>query len=57
MRGKDALHECIRPTELVTGGPVDCVWRHGCKVVSGGRHVAREQIATRYREKLATILS
>jgi formiminoglutamate deiminase len=39
------------------GGAVDCVWRHGRKVVSGGRHVAREQIAKRYRAVLGKILT
>lgn len=28
---------------------VDCVWRHGRRVVRGGRHVAREAIESRYR--------
>jgi formimidoylglutamate deiminase len=27
---------------------IDCVWRYGRKVVSGGRHVLRERIASRY---------
>jgi formimidoylglutamate deiminase len=27
---------------------IDCVWRYGSKVVSGGRHVLREPIASRY---------
>ncbi len=31
---------------------VDCVWRFGRKVVSGGRHVLREQIASRYRASI-----
>lgn len=29
-------------------GAIDRVWRHGAKVVSGGRHVARAAIAARY---------
>jgi formimidoylglutamate deiminase len=32
--------------------PVDCVWRFGRKVVSGGRHVHREQIDARYRASM-----
>jgi formimidoylglutamate deiminase len=28
---------------------IDCVWRFGRKVVSGGRHIERERIAARYR--------
>ncbi len=39
------------------GGAVDCVWRHGAKVVSGGRHLARDTIAKRYRETLAKVLA
>lgn len=39
------------------GGAVDCVWRHGAKVVTRGRHIAREKIAERYRATLGTLLS
>lgn len=28
---------------------IDCVWRHGAKLVSGGRHCARERVVARYR--------
>jgi formiminoglutamate deiminase len=35
---------------------VDCVWRHGRKVVAGGVHVRREPIARRYRETLDRLL-
>ena len=38
-------------------GAIDCVWRHGRKVVHDGRHVARDLIAGRYRETLAKILA
>ena len=31
---------------------VDCVWRFGRKVVSGGRHVLREEIESRYRASI-----
>ncbi len=31
---------------------IDCVWRYGRKVVSGGRHVLRERIASRYRASI-----
>ena len=34
---------------------VDCVWRRGRKVVSGGRHVRRGAILARYRQALARI--
>ncbi len=39
------------------GGAVDCVWRHGRKIVAGGRHIARHAIAERYRTVLGTLLS
>jgi formimidoylglutamate deiminase len=35
---------------------IDCVWRHGRKVVAGGHHLAREEIMTRYRTILAALL-
>ena len=39
------------------GGAVDGVWRAGQQVVSGGRHVARDGIAARYRDTLARLLA
>ncbi|MFO1255208.1 MAG: formimidoylglutamate deiminase [Sphingomonadaceae bacterium] len=39
------------------GGAVDGVWRAGRQVVSGGRHVAREPIAARYRAAMTRLLS
>ncbi len=33
---------------IFAGAAVDCVWRHGRKIVSGGRHLAREGIRERY---------
>lgn len=36
---------------------IDCVWRRGKKVVSGGRHLRREEIAARYRSVLAGLLA
>jgi formimidoylglutamate deiminase len=36
---------------------VDCVWRYGRKVVSGGRHLHREEIAARYRASLKRMLA
>ncbi len=38
-------------------GLVDCVWRAGLKLVSGGRHGAREAIERRYAEALRTVLA
>ncbi|MDF0487930.1 formimidoylglutamate deiminase [Sphingomonas sp. H39-1-10] len=36
-------------------GGIDCVWRHGTKLVSGGRHRARAAIIARYRRVLETL--
>jgi formimidoylglutamate deiminase len=36
---------------------VDCVWRRGQKVVSGGRHVARTSIVRHYRDVLTKLLA
>lgn len=35
---------------------IDCVWRRGRKLVSGGRHRDREAIAARYRQALAELI-
>lgn len=35
---------------------IDCVWRAGAKVVSGGRHIRREEIGRRYRQALHKVL-
>jgi formiminoglutamate deiminase len=39
------------------GGAVDGVWRRGRKVVSGGRHHARDAVTARYAKALKLILS
>jgi formiminoglutamate deiminase len=36
---------------------VDCVWRHGTKLVSGGRHIARERCRARFRATMARLLT
>ncbi|WP_326522784.1 formimidoylglutamate deiminase [Sphingomonas sp.] len=36
---------------------IDGVWRRGQRVVSGGRHIAREAIVQRYRATLARLLA
>jgi cytosine/adenosine deaminase-related metal-dependent hydrolase len=41
---------------FANGTKVDCVWVHGKKQVSGGRHAKREAIAARFR-KVMTALS
>jgi formimidoylglutamate deiminase len=38
-------------------GVIDCVWRAGEKVVSGGRHHRREAILARYRRAMKTLLA
>ncbi|HTX24086.1 MAG TPA: formimidoylglutamate deiminase [Steroidobacteraceae bacterium] len=39
------------------GGVIDCVWRRGRKVVSGGVHLARDAVAARYRRTLERVLA
>jgi len=36
---------------------IDCVWRYGAKVVSGGRHRARTSVSGRYRTVLRKLLA
>jgi formiminoglutamate deiminase len=36
---------------------IDCVWRAGEKVVSGGRHLEREAIVARYRRAMKALLA
>ena len=38
-------------------GAIDGVWRRGSQVVAGGRHLARERIAARYRTVLTQLLA
>jgi formimidoylglutamate deiminase len=35
---------------------IDCVWRHGEKCVSGGRHLARETVGAAYQSALRRLL-
>jgi formiminoglutamate deiminase len=52
-RGGDAL---LDSWIFAARDAVDHVWRRGIKVVSGGRHFARDAIAERYRTALDTII-
>ena len=62
----DADHPCLigrRDDALIDGwlfaggrAVIDCVWRHGAKVVSQGRHHARDAIVRRYRAVLTGLL-
>lgn len=40
---------------FANGGKVDCVWVHGQKQVSGGRHAKREEIAERFRQVMTAL--
>jgi formiminoglutamate deiminase len=53
-RERDALLD----SWVFTGGrdAVDCVWVRGRKVVSGGRHGARHDVAARYRRVIRDVL-
>jgi formimidoylglutamate deiminase len=67
MLSLDARHPCLaaRAGDAVLDGwifaaatsPVDCVWRHGVKLVSGGRHHRREAVADRFRTVLEHLLA
>jgi formiminoglutamate deiminase len=63
----DADHPCLvgrSGDALIDGwifaagrGAIDCVWRHGTKVVSHGRHHARDTIVRQYRAVLTGLLA
>jgi formiminoglutamate deiminase len=40
---------------FANGSKVDCVWVHGKKQVSGGRHARREAIAERFRQVMMAL--
>ncbi|GLS35392.1 formimidoylglutamate deiminase [Mesorhizobium tianshanense] len=40
---------------FANGTKVDCVWVHGKKLVSGGRHTRRDAIAERFRKVMAAL--
>lgn len=40
---------------FANGSKVDCVWVHGKKQVSGGRHARRDAVATRFRKVMADL--
>ncbi|QND65316.1 formimidoylglutamate deiminase [Mesorhizobium loti] len=40
---------------FANGSKVDCVWVHGLKQVSGGRHVKREAVAERFRSVMTAL--
>ncbi|WP_296738270.1 formimidoylglutamate deiminase [Mesorhizobium sp.] len=40
---------------FANGSKVDCVWVHGQKQVSGGRHAKREAVAERFREVMTAL--
>ncbi|AZO15149.1 formimidoylglutamate deiminase [Mesorhizobium sp. M2A.F.Ca.ET.043.05.1.1] len=40
---------------FANGSTIDCVWVHGRKQVSGGRHVKREAVAKRFREVMTAL--
>jgi formiminoglutamate deiminase len=52
-RSGDALVDGL----VFAGGGIDTVWRHGRRLVSGGRHHAREAIAARYVGVLKVLLA
>jgi formiminoglutamate deiminase len=53
----DRTGDVILDAFIFGGGQraIDCVWRHGNKVVSGGRHVARDRCGARFRAVMARL--
>ena len=51
--------DAILDTLIFAGGRalIDTVWRYGRPVVSGGRHIARDAVAARYRQTIAALLA
>jgi formimidoylglutamate deiminase len=51
--------DSILDSWIFSGGQrsVDCVWRAGRKLVSGGRHYRRDAIVARYRQALKRLLA
>jgi formiminoglutamate deiminase len=54
MRGSDRLLDGL--VFAAGRSAVDCVWRFGAQVVSGGRHLARDAVVRRYRDKLGRLI-
>ncbi len=50
--GEGAAGDALLDRWIFAQGSVDAVWRAGRQVVRGGRHVARDAIASRYRDTL-----
>ena len=55
--GADARTTLDRWVFAAGSQAIDCVWRGGRKWVEGGRHVARDAIAARYRGVVAALLA
>ena len=55
----DRAGDAILDAFIFGGGQsaIDCVWRHGAKLVSGGRHVARDRRRARFRAAMARLLA
>jgi formiminoglutamate deiminase len=48
--------DAILDSWIFAGARIDCVWRHGRKLVAGGRHRLRETAEAGYRAAMARIL-
>ncbi|HWE05949.1 MAG TPA: amidohydrolase family protein [Rhizomicrobium sp.] len=51
------IGDSILDSRIFAGAAIDCVWRHGEKRVSGGRHHTRDEISARYRRTLERLLA
>ncbi|HEX3432061.1 MAG TPA: formimidoylglutamate deiminase [Rhizomicrobium sp.] len=50
------MGDAVLDSWIFAGGKIDCVWRRGKKVVSGGRHSARPAAEDRYRGVVLRLL-
>ncbi|MBV8801199.1 MAG: formimidoylglutamate deiminase [Alphaproteobacteria bacterium] len=48
--------DAILDSWIFAGARIDCVWRGGRKLVQQGKHLARDEIAIRYRRAIESVL-
>ncbi|HEX4160596.1 MAG TPA: formimidoylglutamate deiminase [Rhizomicrobium sp.] len=49
--------DAILDSWIFAGAVIDCVWRRGRRLVSAGRHCARDSVVVRYSEVLGRLLA
>jgi formiminoglutamate deiminase len=50
-------NDAVLDSWIFAGAAIDCVWRRGRRLVSAGRHCARESIVARYSKVLRRLLA